>query len=188
MGRNGLQDCVVTFVDLIGTGDEYAVETGQSSQKMMDFHDTAARTAPDLTVHDHVYAWNDSAVLLAFVDSSQKDWTPIMEDVARFIDEVETIERCYAISVKGQSFPAPLRQKALGNGANFTFLSLSSYAFSNCFRIEKELKRYRRRWYVDGWVKQRLPGSLRGKVRSVRMLPKYSERNVYMYRKTPWNE
>ncbi len=57
-----------------------------------------AGMAPRLTAHDHVYAWNDSAALLAFVDVNQKDWSPVMRDVTQFMDEVEAIERCYAIT------------------------------------------------------------------------------------------
>src|SRR5712671_2249344 len=91
---------------------------------------------------EHAYVWNDAVLLLAYVNGDSDTTERIMRDAARLKQRVGTIKQCYAIAVKGQSFPTnegPNRRERVH--ARVTVLRASSYAMANRFQIEIAVKK-----------------------------------------------
>jgi hypothetical protein len=69
------------------------------------------------------------------------DYETLMQELNTLKPIVDSICPSYAICVKGQAIPEPAC--GYGTEANgqprFVFLKTSSYAFANCFEVEKEL-------------------------------------------------
>jgi len=86
--------------------------------------------------------------------------------------------------VKGQAFPPPPKYAQ----DNFVFLQASSYAFANCFTIEKELgKKYQKPWYVDCWIADHIKTPKRPMKEKVKLMPYSRKRYVYIYDGYLWN-
>jgi hypothetical protein len=61
------RDCIVSLYDLPGV-KKLAPKSGGGSSLMRRLHRVAVKTVPDLTAVAHAYVWNDSVLLLAFVE------------------------------------------------------------------------------------------------------------------------
>ena len=93
---------------------------------------------------EHAYVWNDSVLLLGYVDSTPSSSERCLRDAERLkrkVDEWTTSwasECAYAIAVKGQAFPQQPQDRT--KAGRVTVLRASSYAMGNCFLIEKKAK------------------------------------------------
>jgi len=105
---------------------------------------------------------------------------------------IDTICPSYAICIKGQLIPEPVC--AYDSGTNedhrFIYVKASSYAFANCFEVEKELckkKKLKMDWYVDSRVGEKIPAFAKCDRHSVAMLPSGRKRSVYVLKGLIWN-
>jgi len=176
------RDCIVTFIDLPGVRKLAPLDSAGSAL-MLQLHNLASEEVPTLTAIAHSYVWNDSVLLLAFVNDTASSVVAAMKDADRFKRRVDAIKKCYAIAVRGQTFPtAPESQTP-----NLTVLRASSWAMANCFEIEKKLGRFRASWYVDGRIARKLQGVGPSSTHSVALFPSNRRRVVYCYKDSLWD-
>ena len=186
-------DCVVSYFDLIGIRDKIKLGNSEASLLMQNFHLLVRKSMFDaMPTHDNVYVWNDSALFLAFPRSST-DYEKIMRELNAIKPKLDSLCRSYVICVKGQAMPESACQydtKAAGP-PRFVFLKASSYAFANCFEIEKELckkKGLRMDWYVDSRVVRKIPTFPKCGRHYVKMLPSDRKRYVHVHKGVIWNK
>jgi len=144
----------------------------------------------DMPAHQNVYVWNDSATFLS-CPKNIRDYKTIMSELNALKPLVDDICPCYAICIKGQIIPEP----ACGYGTEtngqprFVFIKASSYAFANCFEVEKELCKKRglkTDWYVDSRIARKISSFPKGKRYYVNMLPSGRKRFIHVHRGLLW--
>jgi hypothetical protein len=65
------RDCAVTLIDVPGIKDLAARQNARASDVMRQMHSLVLQEmSVVLTGHAHVYIWNDSVLLLAFLDGN----------------------------------------------------------------------------------------------------------------------
>ncbi|MGA2240315.1 MAG: hypothetical protein ABSG74_14005 [Candidatus Bathyarchaeia archaeon] len=186
-------DCVVSYFDMIGIRKRINSANSEASDLMRNFHIFVRRSIfTDMPTHDHAYVWNDSAVFLAF-PQSDGDYETIMRELNALKPKLDSICPSYAICVKGQAMPEPVcRYGTEAEGQpRFVFLKTSSYAFANCFEVEKELskrKRLRMDWYVDSHIARKIPNFPKCDRYAVTMLPSGRKRSVYVLKGSIWEQ
>lgn len=155
---------------------------GKASSRMRRLHkDVSVAMRCGMKHHDHAYLWNDSVLLLAFLNRVN---TPeaVLRDVDGLKRKLEHLGKSYAISVKGRAFPYPGSSQPVGNHARTTVIRASSYAMANCFRIEELIgKKLRKPWYVDGRLARKIHTRQRCSKKRVKLLPGPKSRWVYVY-------
>jgi hypothetical protein len=109
-----------------------------------------------------------------------------MREIEGFMDRTDELCRCYGISVKGKAFPSSTLKSVTEQRC--TFLRISSYAFANCLKIEKELGKHKKRLYVDTRIIRHIANAERGTMKTITMYPNYHRRVVHMYRQSLWKE
>ena len=63
--------CIVTFIDVIGIKRLADDGTSRATDLMRKLHElTANRMNHSMDSHSHAYSWNDSVLLLGYLDSS----------------------------------------------------------------------------------------------------------------------
>ena len=161
---NKKQDCIVSLIDLDDT-----MKKQSPSKLMRKLHQRVSDFAHNLTRHDEVCFWQDSVLLLAPVDLTEDSYKRAMNDVKSLKDAIDALHACHAVSVKGRSFPPPKPLRY--NKPRTIYLSASSFAFTNCFTIEKELKDWEADWYVDSRIIQRIKAREGDFTRQIALLP-----------------
>ena len=79
------QDCIVSLIDLIGIKDIILNQNGKGSALMRQLHKiVAVEMNLGLQHHAHAYVWNDSVLLLAYLDGSN-----LPEIILREVDELK---------------------------------------------------------------------------------------------------
>src|SRR5437773_2697757 len=68
MRSDGFRDCIVTLIDLVGVKGVAAQGLASSAMTVMHQRVTAEVNAGHLPSHPYVYLWNDSVLLLAYLD------------------------------------------------------------------------------------------------------------------------
>jgi len=184
MGENW-RDCIVVFLDLPGV-KELAPRTAAGSSMMRELHVLAVKEVPHLTRVNHAYVWNDSVLLLGFVDKTRASFIEVMREADRFKRAVDVIKTSYAVAVKGQTFPAPEAIEIASD--RVTVLQASSWAMANCFEIEKKLGSLGAAWYVDGRIATKLRGTNQSKKHKVALLPSGQQRTVHTYLGYLWDD
>lgn len=179
------RDCIVVLIDLIGIRKR-ALEGGSAaSVSMRSFHQLV-RTEMDggLDAIDHVYAWNDSVLLLAYVDDCWKTYKDAIRAVDDLKRKVDLFARSYAIAVKGQAFPSD----SPGGNSRVTVIKTSSWAMANCFKIEAEAKRkeLRQAWYIDERIARKVGAAKAPKYFRVHLLPDGKSRKVFVHGGCLW--
>jgi hypothetical protein len=173
---NKKQDCIVSLIDLDHT------MTRQSPSKLMrKLHQRVSDFAHNLAWHDEVCFWQDSVLLLASVNSTKDSYKRAMNDVKSMKDTVNELRACHAVSVKGRSFRPP--NLPCHNKPRTIYLSASSFAFTNCSTIEKELKDWEADWYIDSRIVKKI-NARRGDFtpRQITLLPARTKpRNIHGY-------
>jgi hypothetical protein len=136
------RDCIVTLIDVSGTK-----KAADPATLMRRLHAMVASEKPKLSSIDHSYAWNDSVLLLSFVDRTGS-YSLSMQDAETLKRRIDCyVAKSYAIAVKGQAFPPGI----IGVQKGVTVIKASSWAMANCFEVEQESRRRRwlKPWYVD---------------------------------------
>jgi hypothetical protein len=151
------QDCIVSYVDLVGVANLAAQGGSIASEKMREFHRLTRDAMKVLISHKQAYCWNDSALLLADWDNTKVGVSKILKEASDLIQKINSqIGDCYAVSIKGQTFPE-FDATLVGDGLNqkgesrCVILKSSSYAMGNCFLVEEAAKETNvfSQWYID---------------------------------------
>ncbi len=175
-----LRDCIVSFIDLNNIGELLGERSKKGVRIMHGLHQLVSRQVHTLTAHEEVCFWQDSVLLLAFVDESAESFSRVMNDVKRLKEAIEGLNPCHAVCVKGQAFPAPaVRSRKTKPRA--IYLSASSLAFSNCFKIEHELKKYRADWYIDSRIIGKVNTRTPDHSVPIKLLPKNLPRTIHVF-------
>ena len=179
--------CIVTFMDLIDVKKLISLNSPNAVQIMQEFHQTVyGQVNETMKKHEHAYAWNDSVLLVAYIDENYSGLLDIMKELDNLKKRIDEKSKCYAISVKGMTFSEPLfwgGHQFVGqiDQPKFVFLKASSYAFSNCFEIEKRLGDRKKSWYIDERIASLLNSKKKYETESINMLPSGKDRKVYLF-------
>jgi hypothetical protein len=183
MGKDW-QDCIVTLIDLVGVRAK--APQGIASALMRKFHNVVVKERGSLNATASAYVWNDSVLLLSYVNDNSSSFEGAMKDADKLKRRVDTVERSYAIAVKGQTFP-PVNDPATHmKSPSITVIRASSWAMANVFEIEKKLGKLKKSWYVDGWIKNRISTSQRFQKESMTMFPLKQKRPIYVFEDYLW--
>ena len=157
---------------------------------MRDLHQVVAQAMNDKSRFpsvDRAYTWNDSVLLLAYVDRGEWQYEHALRDAAELKPEIDAVgerycvEKSYAVAVKGQAFPPPHHAPTSPVG-RFVFIEASSYAMANSLKLAECFKKNRHPWYIDERIKDAVRNL--GKPvyeKKVELLPKHEERTIYAY-------
>ncbi len=179
-------DCIVTLIDLAGM--KRGARSGEASKLMRRFHRLVTNQKASLPAISYIYLFNDSALLLAYVDGSDASF----EDAARQADKlkrrVDRLTKSYAISVKGQAFPSVQDAAEASGNSSVTFVRASSWAMANCFEIEKKVpKEQHSPWALDEWIAERIQADRPCSRRiALPMLPSGKRRNIHLFDGCLW--
>lgn len=153
---------ILTYIDLIGIKDAASSGNSRGTDLMRRMHSLVhGRMSHGMNNHDHCYVWNDSILLLAYLDNPYRnsDENDILKEADQLKKDIDQICPSYAISVKGQVFPddtifhPPIFEGQIAEQPRVIRLKTSSYAMGNCFLIEKRLgDKLEKPWYIDGRI------------------------------------
>ena len=177
---SGWNDCIVVFMDLIGVKKRALDGDSGASALMRSFHELVRREmAGGLGALDHAYVWNDSVLLLTYVDDRPEAYKKAIHAADNLKRKVDAITPSYAIAVKGRAFPS----NADPDGTRVTVIEASSYAMANCFEIEAEAKskRLRKAWYIDVRIARMVREARAPEWITVPLLPGGKRRRVYVH-------
>ena len=186
--------CIVSLIDVTGIKKLAAKGNGIASAKMREMHSLVFSAASQgLKAHAHAYLWNDSALLLAFVDSDLRQATDVLREVDELKSKIDAIGKCYAVSVKGKAFPelepwqAPTIERQLAEQPRAVVIKASSYAMANCFLIEEGLgKEFKKPWAVDGRIAKHIQTQQLFSDHEIELLPSGKRRLVRLYHGALW--
>jgi len=180
------RDCIIVLMDLIGIKRRALMGDRRASKLMRAFHqlvrneiDSGCRPV------DQAYVWNDSVILLAYLDRRKGRYEKIMQAIDALKRKVDLLAPSYAIAVEGQTFPAYPNLDT----SRVVTIKASSYAMANCFKIEAKVKKNKIRnkfWYVDTRIAKKVPGAKADEWITVHMLPGGNPRTVYMHSSYLW--
>lgn len=181
--------CILSYIDIIGVKAHAKDSRGSSIMRRLQCCVTDG-FEKHLLRHDHAYVWNDSVLVIAFFKNERGEKMRLLREVNGFKRHLDkTLDMpSFAVVVEGMIFPA--NEYLPGPGLNgvdsskVTVLKTSSWAMANCFKIERELKKYKMSWYIDSRVTKRLRRSSR--IEQVRLLPANRKRAVLMYDDYLW--
>jgi hypothetical protein len=153
-------------------------EAGRVSVSCATFINSSAST--HITAHEEVSFWQDSVLLLAFVDTTKASFRRAMRDVKVLKGVINALHPCHVVCVKGQSFPAP-SNGGMNNKPRVIHLSASSLAFSNCFKVEDRLKRRKADWYIDSRIVAKISPRKADAIKPVKLLPGNISRAIHIF-------
>jgi hypothetical protein len=173
------RNCVVTLIDVVGikslarSGPESSATTA-----MRRLHELTSRYMREaMPSHAHAYCWNDSVLLLGFLESNNA--ANLLREASSFRRAIhEEIRNCYAISVRGQAFPELETDVAVERRS--TVVKASSYALANCFEIEHALREEKAIWCLDSRLQSAVKKESR-KIAEVRLLPYGKARSILLF-------
>lgn len=190
---DNMRRCVLTFLDLIGMRDLIANDRHQASAAMERLDGVCyGRCLDQLKHHDHLYAWNDSVLLLSYLEPLPQPRA--LGDVLREVSDIkEAIDAAcgmpsYAIVMKGMTFQPnalELRADAHYGSAHlpaYHYIRASSMALANTEVVQKEFPDRKYGWYVEKRVVTELPEPMRNKLTlkgKIVAFPELEEREIY---------
>ena len=186
--------CIVSYIDLIGIKDLLIARKSGAIDMMEGLHQVVHKQfSNSMHYHECAYSWNDSVILLAYLDKHPANYESIMKEVNQLKQDINTICNSYAICVKGMAIPAFLGfsgEVILGDGSNqprHTYIRTSSMALANCFAIEEHLgKKHNKPWYVDSRIVRYIDTHQAYEKDKVAMLPDMTERTIHIYNGDLW--
>jgi hypothetical protein len=195
----GWRECIVTLIDVVGVKKLAKRPDTRASDLMRAIHHLVLDEMTNgLPAHSTAYVWNDSVLLLAYLNSSAGAAEVILREADALKRQLDALARgshaqiSYAISVQGQVFPDPGGLEPRGvpteKEVRTVVIKASSYAMANCFLIEEHLgKNSRKPWYLDSRLAIGLKTD-RGPIlkQKLKLLPGGKERNVYAYAGYLW--
>jgi len=179
------QDCIVSYVDLNNVERILLRKSRRGVRIIRKMHALVASCAHTLRAHEEICFWQDSVLLLGHVTTASESYQRVMSDVVRLKDRIQKIQPCHAVCVKGQSFPPPFIPSRRSN-PNVVYLSASSLAFSNAFHVERELGHHAADWYIDSRIVRRCRFRTADLRKGVKLLPTNAERDIHLYRGSPF--
>jgi hypothetical protein len=96
------RDCIVVLIDLIDV--KKSSQSGIASQIMLRFHDIVARNITSLASIAHAYAWNDSVLVLAYVDQSNASFEVAMRDADKLKRRSTSSRRATPLRLRARLF------------------------------------------------------------------------------------
>lgn len=181
------QRCIISFIDLIGTKSN--AHTGEASTTMRKVHGVAHGVASHmLEMHAHTYIWNDSVLMLAYIEDEARETRGIMQEVSLMKEKIDAVARSYAISVKGKTFPyesvtnCPVFSGKIADQPKALIIKASSYAMGNCYLIEHALgRKHKKDWYIDSRIARQAMIAKEPVIDAVQLLPSMEQREIFMY-------
>ena len=173
------KDCIVVLMDLMGVKRRALEGDSSGSALMRSFHDLVRQEmAGGLDALDRAYVWNDSVLLLAYVDGRSEAYKKAIRAADCLKRKVDSTAPSYAIALKGRAFPT-----ADIDDTRVTVIKASSYAMANCFAVESEAKskKLRKAWYIDVRIARNVPEALASEWIMVPLLPTGKRRRVYVH-------
>jgi len=182
------RDCIVVLMDLIGVKNRALEGDSAASELMRSFHRLVRRemASDRLGALAHAYVWNDSVLLLAYVDGRPDAYEKAIRDADTLKRQIDAMAPSYAVAVKGRAFPSA----ADSTGARITVIEASSYAMANCFEIEAtaKCKKLRKAWYIDTRIASKVAAARAQEWFNVSLLPSGRCRRVYIHDGPLWRE
>lgn len=184
------QNCIVTLIDIVGVRAQAQNSIG--SNIMLELHRTvSAEIQKNKYSFTHTYIYNDSVQILSYVNRKNDSFQTAMLDANRLkkrIDETQASSRkSYAIAVKGQSFPNVHYESEKTETIPVTIIETSSWAMANCFKIEAELKGFRKSWYIDERIAKKIQTEQKYEKHAVSLYPLNQSREIYCYKGDLWD-
>jgi len=181
------KECVVSLIDMIGIRDLASGPKGAASTAMRKMHKTVAEEMRcGLPLHAYTYVWNDSVLLLAYLDKSHRP-EAILREVDGLKRTLSRLGKSYAISIKGKAFPDLGMSPQTDCGSRITLVRASSFAMANCFRVEEIIgKKLKRPWYVDSRLAKKIHTTQSYDKEPLDFMPGPEPRDVYVYRGYLW--
>lgn len=180
------RNCVVSYIDMDGMKDLLDKDTRGAVTKFRELHRTIERVGPTLTSHEEICFWNDSILVVAFVEDNSDAYEQVMQNVFTIKQEVDKVNPSYAICVKGQAFPPPGINQSKGNHAipGLIYLQASSLAFANCFKIEGLAKKngWRMQWYIDDRIIDHIRASSPDTTQRIFLFPRERPCILHMFK------
>ena len=104
---SGFRDCVVAVFDLVGIKER--APDGRGSEQMRQLYDVVMRATAGNRFEciARAYTWNDSILLLAYVDDDQHSYACALRDFYSLKGRIDEVSKSYGVVVKGRSFPSP---------------------------------------------------------------------------------
>ena len=183
MMGSGFQDCIVAVFDLVGI--KKLAPDGTGGKQMRRLHDVVLHAAGDgFDCITRAYTWNDSVLLLAYVNNHQDGYACVLREFSRLKSRIDQVSESYGVVVKGKSLPSP-QCPSTSQDDRFVFIEASSYAMANCMDIPGRFKNNHHEWYLDERVSQKLVGLLARPASQLKvpLLPTGEERYIYAYDK-----
>jgi hypothetical protein len=174
------RDCIVSYLDLNDVSEILTRNSARGVRVMRDLHRLVSDCAHKLAAHEEICFWQDSVLLLAPVKNTGASYQRVMTEVTILKETIHALHPCHAVSVKGQSFPAPSIQTSTSQ-PRIIYLSASSLAFSNCFEIERRLKWNKADWYIDPRIIRQIKSRKPDKTKAVTLLPRNISRKIHMF-------
>jgi hypothetical protein len=189
-------ECIVSYIDLIGIKDRLESDSRADSQEAISimqrmYHTVYSFANNSMKEHRHVYYWNDSALMVAEPEDLQA-YRGIMQEVNLLKRQIDSIQKCFVVSMKGRAFPEPLAHGGYAfTGSDFSqpkavFIRASSLAFANCFAVEafggKLDLEPRPTWYIDKRIVDNLHDSPQpSRTEMLELFPRKTPREICMY-------
>lgn len=190
---NDWKHCIVSYIDLIDVKKELDAQKHRGISMMKQLHQIVyEQVNSSMAHHAYAYSWNDSVILLAYLNGQPKPFEPIMREVNELKQRINDFCRCYSIDVKGMAIPEPIQfhnqviPGSIVDQSRHVYIKASSMALANCFTIEAELGKYKKSWYVDSWIAEEIDIDQRPLIRRITMLPTRRPRRVFMYDRNLW--
>ena len=133
------------MIDIVGV--KKRAQNGHASTLMRRFHALVTGEIGTLQSVARAYAWNDSVLLLSYVNNGSASFESAIRDAEKLKRQIDGLVASYAIAIKGRAFPYatyPSRKSGV------TIIEASSWAMANCFEVEKALgAKWQKPWYID---------------------------------------
>jgi len=188
-----LRDCIVSYIDMTGITPLLTKRSGEAVHVMRKMHEAVSCAVLQVPAHEEVCLWNDSVLMVGFVTESRTSYRTLMEEVCAMKQIIDSIQRSYAICVKGKAFPGPQSESQERHGGadqpRLVYLQASSLAFANCFVIEQRARQagWRWDWYIDNRIRTRLSLRHGHDAQHVELHPRSNFRQIHMYKEGFWD-
>ena len=136
----------------ISSESRILLKSSQASTIMRKFHNVVMQAMAGNS-NDRLmraYTWNDSVLLLAYVDKNRHDYESVLRQVDCLKQKIDSVRKSYAVVVKGQAFPPPEGQNTSPNGTVRLHRSIKlryGELYGNSGNVFSRENRHQ--WYLD---------------------------------------
>jgi hypothetical protein len=180
------RDCIVTVIDMVGV--KKRARDGNASTAMRRLHALVTREMGALQSVAHAYVWNDSVLLLSYVNEGDASFQSAIRDAEKLKRRIDDLAGSYAIAVKGRAFPLTQGGHSPARTSRVTVIEASSWAMANCFEVEKALAtKWRKPWYIDIRIARKIRTCQSFHADTVKLLPTGRARRVHVFDGYLWD-